>query len=293
VSAADTPNQPADDVGEWIDSPGVAGTDQTTPDFSWVLPLLAYPPLPGDQVSERMQEIEVGLFASERLIERGSLLSALERRELKQLRAEGREAFDLLVRSNLRLVFHWTKGISRSLGPDWCQDAFQAGVMGLIRGLQTFDHSKGFALSTYVTWHIRQSVQRWRANETNMVRLPVHLWEQIPIWHRDGLPVPALVQNALDVLSTDALHKSDFDQAVGDEQVKSFEAEFDIEIALAVLDERSRRIVVARFGLDGDEPETLDSIAVGVGVTRERIRQIEVKALKTLRSSEGLRHLGG
>lgn len=149
--------------------------------FDWFQPIVsASVPLTRTEAETAAAAVEAGLFAEERLelIDRGTNRRQ-EVTELEILALEGRLAYEVLVLSNVRLVFMWCKGIARSIDQDAVQDAFQAGCMGLMRGIQGWDHRMGFTLSTYVSWHIRQAIQRWRKNEVSLIRLPVYVWEQL------------------------------------------------------------------------------------------------------------------
>ena len=102
------------------------------------------------------------------------------------------------------------KAWRHALGEDWAQDAFQAGCIGLIRGLQGWDYTKGYALSTYVSWHIRQQIQRWRWNEVALIRLPVHVWERLQS-DSDDLPtaIEAAALAALNIVPIEDIVEDD------------------------------------------------------------------------------------
>ena len=97
---------------------------------------------------------------------------------------------------------------------DWAQDAFQAGCIGLIRGLQSWDYTKGYALSTYVSWHIRAQIQRWRWNEVALIRLPVHVWEQME-YDSDRLSaaIEVAALRALDIVPLEDVKEDDLSLA--------------------------------------------------------------------------------
>lgn len=257
-------------------------------DFSWFGMLALERVRDFDEVVVLMKKVEVGLFAQERLAKLGDAIEGRYRRELKQIKAEGVRSFEQLVRSNMRLVFYWSKGIARTLGNSYAQDAFQAGCMGLVRGLQGWDYRQGYALSTYVSWHIRQSIQRWRATDTLDIRLPVHVWESLPKLKRDGKPYPAAVVRALGMGSFDDIKKSRPSESYEIDEIE--EANDRRVLTRAVLDllgDRPKEVLAWRHGLVDGEPRTLDEIGALFGVTRERIRQIESKAIKTIHSRLG------
>lgn len=258
--------------------------------FKWYAKLVRdIPLLDTDRTLRAARAVEVGLLAEERLasIDR-TLATRLEIVELNTLADSGRQEFRLLVVSNLRLVFHWSKGVASSIDDDWAQDAFQAGCMGLMRGLQGWDYTKGFALSTFVSWHIRQAIQRWRANEVLLIRLPVHVWEGLDSAAGLTPEVRSAAERAQSISSLDAMDIDVADlewdggleeHAVGIEQAALASALLD------TLSEKEAGVLRLRFGLNqpGDEVQTLDAIGEILGVTRERIRQIEKKGLDKLR----------
>ena len=237
------------------------------------------------------RKVEVGLLAEERLatLARASV-NFMHMRDLRTLIDEGREAFRTLIVSNLRLVFHWSKGVASSLGEDWAQDAFQAGCIGLIRGLQSWDYMKGYALSTYVSWHIRQQIQRWRWNEVALIRLPVHVWERLESDSDDlSAAIEAAAFQALDIVPIEDVEEDDL-SLVWDGGLEEIarHAEIDRIVAqlLDDLTEQEADVLKLRHGLGNmsDGPMTLDAIGQVYGVTRERIRQIESKALGKLQA---------
>ncbi len=210
--------------------------------------------------------------------------------DLHTLMDIGREAFRMLIVSNLRLVFYWSKSVTaEGFGQHWAQDAFQAGCLGLIRGIQGWDYKMGYTLSTYVSWHIRQNIHRWRCNEIALIRLPVHVWERLHV-NSDGLStaIKGAALRALDIVPIEDIAEDDpalvFDGGI-DEIVKHAEIDRIVSHLLAHLTEREAQVLKLRYGLGhvSDEPMTLDAIGRILGVTRERVRQIEDKAVKKLR----------
>lgn len=259
--------------------------------FLWFAQMVGGAPLLDSERTVRAAKaVEVGLLAEERLqsLDR-NMVSRQELRELYTLIEHGRAEFRLLVVSNLRLVFHWSKGVASTLGLDWAQDAFQAGCLGLIRGLWGWDYARGYALSTFVSWHIRQSIQRWRANEVLLIRLPAHVWERLDSAERKLTPeIITAADRAQNIypLEEISLERADLTWDGGldlvDDSVDQLRI---IDGLFATLTEREAFILSLRFGLSsGGEPQTLDRIGEELGVTRERIRQIENKSLKSLRA---------
>jgi RNA polymerase primary sigma factor len=249
------------------------------------------------------------------------LLTAAEEVELaKRIERGDREAKDRMITSNLRLVVsiarrYQTQGIT--LG-----DLIQEGVIGLIRATEKFDWRKGFKFSTYATWWIRQAVQRGVANKARTIRIPVHVVEreqkvsrsereliaqsgQVPteeeIAERAKLPlsqVREVRQAARAVASTDAPIGADGDTSLGDlfaSTGPSTEDEVEVVFrgdavrrAVAKLPDRQRDVISLRFGLVGEGPTSLEQIGKQLGITRERVRQIEAEALRRLAEDESI-----
>jgi RNA polymerase sigma factor (sigma-70 family) len=241
----------------------------------------------------------------------------------------GRRAHAELVRSNLRLVVSIARKYIGS-GMD-VLDLIQEGNLGLLHAADLFDYSLGYKFSTYATWWIRQAITRGIANQSRLIRLPVHFHDRLIKVLRtqqrlserlDSEPTLADLASYLDMdagevqavldwakppVSLDAYVGEDGDTTLGD--LLDPELDFDgradpADIVLVaarnrdidavlkvVLDARSRDIIRRRFGLNGQEEETLDAIGRKLGLTRERIRQLESKAMKSLAESPATRSL--
>ena len=249
------------------------------------------------------------------------LLTAAEEVELaKRIERGDMVAKERMITSNLRLVVsiakrYQTQGIT--LG-----DLVQEGVIGLIRATEKFDWRKGFKFSTYATWWIRQAVQRGVANKARTIRIPVHVVEREQkvsrterelsaklgyapsddeIAKHSKLPLNQVHEvraAARAVASTDAPIGSDGDSSLGDlfaAAGPTTEDEVDATIrgdavrrAVAKLPDRQRDVISLRFGLVGDGPNSLEQIGKQLGITRERVRQIEADALRRLAADEAI-----
>jgi RNA polymerase primary sigma factor len=243
------------------------------------------------------------------------IMSREEERQLARRKDAGDEAAKTqLIERNLRLVMSITRNYTNAEVP--LLDLIQAGNIGLMRAVEKFDYRFGFKLSTYATWWIRQAVVRALADQGRTIRLPVHVVEQARkvarsqrqlLQELDREPTPkeladlsglseAKVKELLD-LTEDPIS---LDVPVGDEDshygdliedrhsplpedvVIEQERQLGLHLALDGLRSRDRDILTKRFGLEGDEPQTLEEIGQQEGVTRERIRQLERDALKRL-----------
>jgi RNA polymerase sigma factor (sigma-70 family) len=261
------------------------------------------------------QAIETGTAAATRL-ETAKKLTPTQKRGLKREIRQGEEAHRQFVNSNLRLVVSIAKKYQSSGLP--LLDIVQEGNLGLIHAVDKFDWRKGFKFSTYATWWIRQAIQRGIANSARVIRLPVHAGDMLTALLKlraslEGslgrtptlaelageaeLPLEKVVEvlrYAVDTVSLDEPVRDDGDAELGDfvedrNAVAPFEHAAtsllpnEVAKVLSVLDERERTILTLRFGLDGGGERTLEEVAEHFGLTRERIRQIEARAMSKLR----------
>src|SRR5438105_1044810 len=273
-----------------------------------------------EELVERAVKIDDPLKLYVRQIGDGRLLTRDEERELARRKDEGDDAAKRrLIESNLRLVMSITRNYTKAGVP--LLDLIQEGNLGLIRAVEKFDYRMGYKLSTYATWWIRQAITRALADQGRLIRLPVHVADQVrrvvrsrrilaqklnrdptlkEMAKESGFPVEK-VKDLLELVEDpvsletpvgdgDSLY-SDLieDGSMGQPESATAERLQSVELkqALEQLEPRLRDVLERRFGLaDSDSnPQTLEYIGRELGITRERVRQLETRALKELRLS--------
>ena len=284
--------------------------------------------LTAEEEVDLARRIEAGLYAAERVRRSAGATETLSpqlRRDLRWIVRDGKRAKTHLLEANLRLVVSVAKRYT-GLGMPFL-DLIQEGNVGLIRAVEKFDYTKGFKFSTYAIWWIRQAISRVMGDQARTIRIPVHMMEVINTLRRIQRallqdlgrdPTPEELAMQMDISPGKVLEIQHYareplslDQTIGDEgdsplgdfieDSKAVDAvdalaftllQDQLQSVLATLSEREAGIIRLRFGLTDGQPRTGDQISRVYGVTRERIRQIENKAMAKLRHpsrSEALR----
>jgi RNA polymerase sigma factor (sigma-70 family) len=304
-------------AGTWRITP-VAKRGQASPEEDLVRLYLSdigrHPLLSKEDEANLAEERLVGLEAADELSR--TKPSPARKAQLRRLARQGQEAELRFVQSNLRLVVSIAKRYQGSGVP--LLDLVQEGNLGLMHAVEKFDHRKGFKFSTYATWWIRQSITRGIANSGRSIRLPVNAGDMVKQLQRtraeleDSLgrgPTTSEIAAAMDEpfekirtllfhlsepLSLSAPLREDSDAELGDtvgdpsaispeEAMLESALAGEVENVLAPLDDRERTILRLRYGLGGEDPRTLEDVGAHFFLTRERIRQIEARAMSKLR----------
>ncbi|SRR5579884_3429790 len=276
----------------------------------------------GDSPGDASAEDPLKLYV--RQIGDGPLLTREEERELARRKDAGdEEAKRRLIESNLRLVMAITRNYTKADVP--LLDLIQEGNLGLIRAVEKFDWRLGYKLSTYATWWIRQAITRALADQGRTIRLPVHVADQVRRLLRARRQLaqklnrePTLAELARETQESEERVREllelvenpvSLETPVGDgeslygdliedvsspppeEQTAEQARAAELARALDQLNPRMRRVLSLRFGLEGGTPKTLEEVGAELGITRERVRQLETRALRELRlAAPGLEH---
>jgi RNA polymerase primary sigma factor len=264
-----------------------------------------------------IEDTDTGFQLYLREIARFPLLTVEEEVKLaRKIKRGDAKARAHMVRANLRLVVKIARDY-QGLGLPLL-DLISEGNIGLMKAVERFDPKKGGKLSTYAAWWIKQSIKRALANQSKTIRLPVHLVDKISKIRRVAVQMSeelgreptddelaeeiGMVASKVSQLKTAAIRPASLDAPIGDDDSTEFgeivgdaEAQDPFELLrdkdlrdevgdlLDVLDERERKIINSRFGLDGGKPKTLEEVGQKFGVTRERIRQLQNIALHKMR----------
>lgn len=272
---------------------------QTDFDFNWLNNDVIYQPVSHEQHVSWAITIEAGLFANEKLISGDFLPDDYE--DLLTLKTIGEKNLQAFQSHNLRLVRHLARKFGSRLS---LEDKFQNAFFGLNRAIQGWDYKQGYAFSTYATWWIRQALTRSVLDQAYGIRIPVHMHEKLAsndlnsqivsdnnetIYSsaidaaryaiKDHFSFEVFLEELPELLEGDICWWEDFvfDSAAFEDLRMRLNRVFD---TLAL---REVRVLSLRFGLEGGRAHTLDEIGFKLGVTRERIRQIESKTFSKLR----------
>jgi RNA polymerase sigma factor (sigma-70 family) len=283
-----------------------------------------HPLLDREQEADLAKRYQAGLAAARMLGDKH--VTPATRRRLEAIRRDGRRAQQTMVQANLRLVVSQARRMrSHQLE---LLELVQEGNLGLLRAVEKFDHTRGYKFSTYAVWWIAQALQRGVASKARTIRVPAHVWEQYANLRSaemrlrqqfggdptddelaDEIGVrPAVVGELRQVMqeltSLDRPIGEDGESTLGDtvadpDAVDPARTATDgdtaarLEQALATLEEREQLILTLRFGLRGVEPRTFEEIGEQLGLSRERIRQMQNRALAKLRRTPQVRPLDG
>jgi len=290
--------------------------------------LTSTPLLTADEEVVLAKRIEAGVYAAELLRSSdegdGPPLDAERHRALRTVAEQGRRAKDHMIRANLRLVVSVAKKHSFRGLP--LLDVVQEGNLGLIRAVEKWDYAKGFKFSTYAVWWVRQAIERGLAEQTRTIRLPMHVHEEVGKLRKaeqrlrseaDREPTPEEIAEAAKMpvarvveLMTASRTALSLETPIGDdggasvadliedveavdaqEAVEQQELSEELRALVGTLPERQARILTQRYGLSDGRARSLQELAEELGLTRERVRQLEKESIRMLRDPERNRTL--
>lgn len=263
--------------------------DDSVSDFSWIQSLRKTPTFSPEEHVELAKAIEAGVLAQGALEGLFPKDSSWRDSDLAEISRLGRIARDRMVAANLGLVLYWAQKARRQWNYS-LEDRFQDGCGGLLRALEGWDWQRGYTFSTYATWHIRQQISRRMNDSAYTIRIPIHVQEDWAAAARSSSALDDLAQFAWDLITTmvpwEEVVEVGYEEEDEDQHqeiteiVENLANSQVLHQCLARLNEDQRHTLKARFGLSGREAMTLDEIGQERGVTRERIRQVEKRALE-------------
>ena len=299
-----------------MDLSGELGIDTDDPVRMYLKEIGKVPLLSAEEEITYAKKMEAGEEAKRKLAEKGEKATEKEKKDLNKKINEGENAKKKLSEANLRLVVSIAKRyVGRGL---LFLDLIQEGNLGLIKAVEKFDYRKGYKFSTYATWWIRQAITRAIADQARTIRIPVHMVETInklirvsrqllqeycreptpeeiaDYMKRDVARVREILKSSQEPVSLETPIGEEEDSHLGDfipdenvpipvEAATQTLLKEQLNEVLGTLTEREERVLRLRFGMDDGKARTLEEVGKEFNVTRERIRQIEAKALRKLR----------
>ena len=328
TSADDSEQEEGDDAVEEVDEVAVAGVEKVTSSDTITLYLREMSKVPllnKEQEVSLAKRYEAGRAAKEDLIKLGNTISSEKRNVLEEIVEDGLLAREHLIKANTRLVVSVAKRYNGRGVP--FLDLIQEGNLGLMKAVEKFDHSRGFRFSTYATWWIRQTITRAIADQGRTIRVPVHMVDRIRVMYKRiheieqklgreptieelsaALEIPqekvewmirvSWLPLSLESPINDDEEESELGNFIEDRDTPSPSQKVYAKLLSEKIDEildalpyREARILRLRFGLENGRFYTLEEVGRKFGLTRERIRQIETKALRHLRNPQQSRRL--
>lgn len=328
TSADDSEQEEGGDAVEEVDEVAVAGVEKVTSSDTITLYLREMSKVPllnKEQEVSLAKRYEAGRAAKEDLIKLGNTISSEKRNVLEEIVEDGLLAREHLIKANTRLVVSVAKRYNGRGVP--FLDLIQEGNLGLMKAVEKFDHSRGFRFSTYATWWIRQTITRAIADQGRTIRVPVHMVDRIRVMYKRiheieqklgreptieelsaALEIPqekvewmirvSWLPLSLESPINDDEEESELGNFIEDRDTPSPSQKVYAKLLSEKIDEildalpyREARILRLRFGLENGRFYTLEEVGRKFGLTRERIRQIETKALRHLRNPQQSRRL--